>query len=128
MRNYLLARGLLWSMCYSNVSWHQTWKVLLHTSARLSEAHHTVTLLSSEGKNTLSHLQSKLQSCSLQSSSYSRILKFYHQFKEILINTDICSWAMLRTHSAQAAHTQVSPTLMSKVRIRCSGVETVGQM
>lgn len=38
-------------MCYSNVSWHQTCKVLLHTSARLSEAHHTATLLSPRGKN-----------------------------------------------------------------------------
>lgn len=127
MRNYLLARSLLWNMCYSNVSWHQTCKVLLHTSARLSEAHHTVTLISSKEKKTSSH-KSKLQSCSLQSSSSSRILKFYTHIKEIPIKIEICSWAMLRTYSAQAAHTQVPPMLISKVRIRCSCVEKMGQI
>lgn len=40
-------------MCCSKVSWHQTWKVLLHVSARLSEAHHTVTLLSSTKNHPL---------------------------------------------------------------------------
>lgn len=38
--------------------------------------------------------------------------------KEILINVGICSWAMLRTQSAQAAHTGVT-MLRSKIRNGC---------
>lgn len=44
---------------------------------------------------------------------------YYHHTKGILINfSEICSWAMLRTHSAQTVHTQVPPMLVTEVRIQ----------
>lgn len=91
-------------MCYSNVRWHQTCKVLLHMSAGLSEAHHTVTLLSSKEKKH--PLTLKKQATELQSTSSSKILKLYHHIKEILINIETCSWA--NTFSSSSTHTSVT--------------------
>lgn len=66
-------------------------------------------------KIILSHLQSKLQSCSLQS----RILKLYTHTMEIPINIEICSWAMLRACSAQAWGVTHADTQGQNQVLRC---------
>lgn len=107
-------------MCYTSVSWHQIWKPYLHIAGRLSEPHHTVTLLSSKGKKTSFHtLWNEPQSCSLQGCSYSRILKVYTIIiprKFSSTSLEICSWATLRTHSAQTVIHKCQ--LVTEVRIQ----------